>query len=165
MAWLGTYLASKMSAAPVKKVFKIKPRGAAAAAALGNPDGNLWWPVQTRIPITLGEEVDAALAEWYGTRGLPIPPEEVGIGAKIDAEEAARHAEEARMADLAARGVMEEVDEETGEVKEVAAPAGTKPEFGTPEFWAWARKRRAEKNAERAAKGLPPLPTKKKGAK
>jgi len=33
------------------------------------------------------------------------------------------------------------------------------PPHGTPEFWAWCRRRTAAKNAERAAAGLPPLPT------
>ena len=40
-------------------------------------------------------------------------------------------------------------------------PLGPKPEFGTPEFWRWTAARRKEIDAERAAAGLPPLPTKK----
>jgi hypothetical protein len=40
-------------------------------------------------------------------------------------------------------------------------PLGPKPEFGTPEFWKWTRDRRRQIDAERAAQGLPPLPTKK----
>ena len=51
--------------------------------------------------------------------------------------------------------------DEFAEKNEDAKPAGEKPEFGTPEFWAWARKRKKEKDAERAKQGLPPLPSKK----
>jgi hypothetical protein len=101
-----------------------------------------------KIPITLGEEVDQAIAEWYCSRGLQIPKDEMGIGKRIDAEERARFQNEMKEYDQA---LKEQAD----------APAGAKPEFGTPEFWAWARKRKLEKEAERAEKGLAPLPTKK----
>lgn len=102
------------------------------------------------IPITLGDEVQQALEEWYVTRGEKLPDEYIGFGGKVDADEKAYH----------------------DTMMEAAYPSdpslapkqiGPKPEFGTPEFWKWAHQRRAEKNAERAAKGLPPLPT--KGAK
>jgi hypothetical protein len=105
-------------------------------------------PSHWKIPVTLGEEVDQALAEWYGSRGQPIPEDEIGIGAKIDAAEL-----EFRQQEM--KGIIEY------EKKKEEAPAGEKPEFGTPEFWAWARKRKKEKDEERAAKGLAPLPTKK----
>ncbi len=108
-------------------------------------------PAGPRVPATLGEEVDLLLKEWYAARGEPVPAEEIGVGALIDAAEAERAREES--AAVAA-----------GEAAAEAAPAGEKPEYGTPAFWAWARKRRAEKNAERAAKGLPPLPTAKEKA-
>jgi hypothetical protein len=39
------------------------------------------------------------------------------------------------------------------------------PPHGTPEFWAWCRRRKAAANAARAAKGLPPLPTAAEKAK
>lgn len=98
--------------------------------------------------MTLGEEVEQAVLEWYGRRGQTVPADEVGIGAKVDQweREAEKEREKARAA---------------AEAAEEAAPSGEKPEFGTPAFWAWARKRKAEKDAERAAKGLPPLPTKR----
>lgn len=105
-------------------------------------------PAEWGIPMTLGEEVEQAVLEWYGRRGQTVPADEVGIGAKIDRWE--------READAAAEKAAEKARE-----AEEAAPAGEKPEFGTPAFWAWARKRKAEKDAERAAKGLPPLPTKR----
>jgi hypothetical protein len=101
-----------------------------------------------KTPETLGEEVEALMREWYEWKGLTMPPEEIGIGAIIDAEERKRH--------------EEEMNEYSGILKkQEEAPAGEKPEFGTPEFWAWARKRKKEKDAEREKQGLPPLPTKK----
>jgi hypothetical protein len=144
--------------APAKKIFKIKAKAAAPAVAALNP----WWPVQTRIPITPGEEVDAMLAEWYGSRGLPVPPEELSAGADYDKQLAEEWKEMDRMAALAAGETVEVTDEATGEVKKLEpAGPGPKPEFGTPEFWAWARRKRAFDNAERAKQGLPPLPTAK----
>lgn len=101
-----------------------------------------------KAPETLGEEVEALMREWYEWKGLTMPPEEVGIGAIIDAEERKRHEEEMNEY----YGILKKQEE---------APAGEKPEFGTPEFWAWARKRKKEKDAEREKQGLPPLPTKK----
>lgn len=112
------------------------------------PDQPWERPSHWKLPLTLGEEVEQALVEWYGRRGLPVPPEEIGIGVRIDAEERARFGQQIK-------------DIEEAEKNEDAKPAGEKPEFGTPEFWAWARKRKKEKDAERAKQGLPPLPSKK----
>jgi hypothetical protein len=97
-----------------------------------------------KYPATLGEEVDEALKEWYGSRGLPVPADEVGIGAVIDGVETA---EEKRI--TAAREKAEE------EIPSVV------PEYGTPEFWKYHHAKKAAENARRAAEGLPPLPTKK----
>lgn len=97
-----------------------------------------------KIAITLGEQVDEALAEWYSSRGLPIPADEVGIGAVIDAAEAA----EAKRLETAWAAAEEEVPS--------VAPA-----YGTPEFWAYHRAKKAAENKRRAEEGLPPLPTKK----
>jgi len=93
---------------------------------------------------TLGKEVDAALQEWYAAKGLPVPPEEVGIGLKIDAASAAE--EESCLA--------------AGEKAEQELPSVVPP-FGTPEFWDYHRKKKALENKRRAEEGLPPLPTKK----
>jgi hypothetical protein len=94
-------------------------------------------------PATIGAEVDDALKEWYGARGLPVPADEVGIGAVIDAANAAE--------DMAFLDAFQKGEEEMGEV----------PAYGTPEFWDYHRKKKAAENAKRAAEGLPPLPTKK----
>jgi hypothetical protein len=97
-----------------------------------------------KVAITLGEQVDEALKEWYGTRGQPVPADEVGIGAVIDAAEAA----EAKRQDAAW----------AKEANQLPAEA---PAYGTPEFWAYHRAKKAAENERRAAEGLPPLPTKK----
>ena len=93
---------------------------------------------------TLGKEVDSAIEEWYAARGQPVPPDEIGIGATIDAANAA---EEATF--MAAAAAAEE------ELPSVVPP------YGTPEFWEYHRKKKALENKRRAAEGLPPLPTKK----
>ena len=104
-----------------------------------NPYGSALKPA-----ITLGEQVDEALKEWYSARGQAVPSNEVGIGAIIDAAEAA---EAKKMEAVWAKA------EET-------LPSVV-PEYGTPEFWDYHRKKKAAENARRAAEGLPPLPTKK----
>jgi hypothetical protein len=130
------------------KVKKPNPSLVDPHGIFKEPDQPWERPSHWKIPATLGEEVEQALAEWYGRRGLPVPPEEIGIGARIDAEESALQQQQLNSI------------EETQKNQD-ASPAGEKPEFGTPEFWAWARKRKKEKDAERAKQGLPPLPTKK----
>jgi hypothetical protein len=94
-------------------------------------------------PFSMGSEVDRLVTEWYTERGQPVPLEEL-VGAQMDAAEAA---ESARL-----------------EVAVVAAETelpSVIPEFGTPEFWAYHRAKKAAENKRRAEAGLPPLPTKK----
>ncbi len=98
------------------------------------------------VPKTTGDEVEWLVTQWYATLGQPIPPEEVGIGIKIDAMERARFDEEFQTLKETPKEVFDE---------------DVKPEFGTPAFWAWTWRQKAKKNAERAAQGQPPLPTKK----
>jgi hypothetical protein len=93
---------------------------------------------------TLGKEVDAAILEWYTALGQPVPADELGIGAVIDA---ANQAEEEKF--LSAAAAAEE------ELPSVV------PSYGTPEFWDYHRKKKALENKRRAAEGLPPLPTKR----
>ena len=104
------------------------------------------------IPVTLGAEVQAALEEWYRIRGEPLPAEYVGFGATVDADERAR--------DKALIDALYPPEPAPG-MPAAPKPLGPKPEFGTPEFWRWTAARRKEIDAERAAAGLPPLPTKK----
>jgi hypothetical protein len=148
--------------APAKKKIAVQWIKKQTAVAI---TPTIWWPVQQRIPITLGEEIDAALAEWYGSRGLPIPPEELGAGTEADRQKEEEWKELMRAAALAAGETVTVTDEATGEEKKLEPVGpGPKPEFGTPEFWAWARRKRAFDNAERAKEGLPPLPTAKEKA-
>lgn len=98
------------------------------------------------VPTTTGDEVEWLVIQWYASLGQPIPADEVGIGAKIDAIERAKIDEEFQIVNTTPNEVFE---------------AELKPEFGTPAFWAWTHKQKAKKNAERAEQGLPPLPTKK----
>ena len=75
-----------------------------------------------RIPLTLGEEMEAILREWHSKRGESISPEEIQI---------------CRETDLA-----EGIERET----EMAKPVVLKYTYGTPEFWKdwWARKKAKE---------------------
>jgi hypothetical protein len=98
------------------------------------------------VPKTIGDEVEWLVTQWYASNGQTIPADEVGIGAKVDAMERARFDAEFQIVRETPKEVFEE---------------DVKPEFGTPAFWAWTWKQKAKKNAERAAQGLPPLPTKK----
>jgi hypothetical protein len=93
------------------------------------------------------DEVEDAVRVWYAARGQEVPA-----------------------ADLEMCRVMREASADTSVEEKAAADtakimADEKPEFGTPEFWAWARARRAAENADRAAKGLPPLLTAAQKAK
>jgi len=98
-----------------------------------------------KIAVTMGEEIEEGIRGWYAALGEPVPAEYDGIGARMDAEAAVEAA-------AAAVSLAKWEEEHVADVK---------PEFGTPAFWAWARAQRAQKNKERAAQGLPPLPTKK----
>jgi hypothetical protein len=100
--------------------------------------------VPLKMPMTIGEEIDEALKEWYAARGLPVPEDEVGVGAVIDAASAAEMKE-----------FVEAYQKGEEEMPSVV------PAYGTPEFWDYHRKKKAAENARRAAEGLPPLPTKK----
>jgi hypothetical protein len=116
------------------------------AVAVPKKRANIKWkgPPVPYYPTTIGAEVDDALKEWYGSRGLPVPADEVGIGAVIDAANAA---EDTAFLEAFRKG-------------EEAMPSEV-PAYGTPEFWDYHRKKKAAENAKRAAEGLPPLPTKK----
>ena len=101
-------------------------------------------PISPGPAWTIGREVDDALQKWYAERGEEVPPDEVGIGAVIDAASAAETA-----------AIMESYERAEEELPSVVPP------FGTPEFWDYHRKKKALENKKRAAEGLPPLPTKK----
>jgi len=87
-----------------------------------------------KIAITLGEEMEEILTEWYGALGKSVPPEELQICREADATE---HKE------YLLRVAMEK-------------PAQIY-EYGTPEFWKDFQKRKGEKVAARLAAGLSPV--------
>lgn len=89
------------------------------------------------------DEVEDLVREWYAAKGEPVPKEDLDMCRAI------------READAAHSKAFEEATA----AAQKSAFEGAKPEFGTPEFWAWTKKRRAAENAEREAKGLPPLST------
>jgi len=75
-----------------------------------------------KFAITLGEQMEEALTEWYTALGKSVPQDELQICRDTDAAAAAELVTE-KMAAL------------------TVAPA--KPVYGTPEFWKdyWARKK------------------------
>jgi len=97
-------------------------------------------PIKT---MTFGDEVDEIVKQWYAERGLPVPPEDL-VGSQIDAANAAQ----------------DKAYEEARVKSEEEVPAVV-PDYGTPEFWAYHRAKKAAENKRREAEGLPPLPTKK----
>jgi hypothetical protein len=113
-------------------------------------------------PITLGQEVDALVEEWYKALGQSVPEEERNLAQILDKQREEEWKELEKISRLQAGEVV--LDAEGKPEPPIAS--GQKPEFGTPEFWAWARRRKAEKeaeeNAKRVEKGLAPLPTSKK---
>jgi hypothetical protein len=90
------------------------------------------------------DEVEQGVRDWYAALGLPVPEADLIFMREMKVAEAAEEkaAEERAKAETEAPQVSEEM-----------------PPHGTPEFWAWCRRRTAANNAERAAAGLPPLPT------
>ena len=95
-------------------------------------------PPLKHMAITFGEEVQESIEDWCKAQHIPLPPEYENYGSKLDEERQAQFAAELQQA-------------EDTEKAEEAKPAGEKPPFGTPEFWAWARKRKLEKEKEVAA--------------
>lgn len=78
-------------------------------------------------PYSIDDEAIAILTEWYVSRGLTVPPEEI---------EACRS--------------------KPSEPSEQAAPPPAKLEYGTPEFWKdwWKRKKEKEAKAQASAAAL-----------
>ena len=77
-----------------------------------------------KFAITLGEQMEEGLTEWYAALGKSVPPEEIQICRDVDAEAAA-----------------ELLAEKMAALTVVSEPQ--KPVYGTPEFWKdyWARKK------------------------
>jgi len=97
------------------------------------------------FPITFEGEVTALVIEWYTSRGLPVPPEDL---------EACKGLDKQRQAEFDSMIQSSEVPVE-------------KPAYGTPEFWKdwWAKKRAKEAAATAAAAAGEPVPQPKGKAK
>jgi hypothetical protein len=110
------------------------------------------WKPDFETPITFGQEVQWSIYEYYTERGLPVPLEERCIGKAIDLE---REEENKKY-------LSEELYKRYYGTDHPAPPtapvfnssAGEKPEFGTPAFWAWARRRKIEKMKEAEVKAV-----------
>jgi len=92
------------------------------------------------VPVTIAEQVDDAIKEWYAALGSPVPENEIGIGEIMAAID---RAEEKRIEEARAKSEEE-------------VPALV-PSYGTPEFWAYHRAKKAAENKRRAETGLPSL--------
>jgi hypothetical protein len=97
-------------------------------------------PVITHSPPI--DEVELGVREWYAALGQKVPEADLAFMAAMKKAEAQE--------EIKAEPVVE-IDE--------------MPPHGTPAFWAWCRRRKAAKDAQRAAAGLPPLPTAAEKAK
>jgi hypothetical protein len=113
-------------------------------------------PPPKRPAVLLSEEIWESVQEYYRERGERVPPEEAKYCVMAVAEERR----------LCARPPTPPPAEPAGPRKHISGMPleedDPKPFFEgepTAEFWAWARRQRIRKNAERAAAGLAPLPT------
>lgn len=129
-----------------KRKIKVKRAAVDANNAVDTSD-------DVYLLTSMGEELNYLVRNWYLSNGLPIDESQL-IGEEVEKSE--------RDYWLNVLDTIAEKGEEQKQSAHVHTPSITeKPEFGTPEFWKWARQQREAKNAERAAQGLPPLPTKK----
>jgi hypothetical protein len=92
------------------------------------------------VPVTIAQQVDDAIREWYAALGSPVPENEIGIGEIMAAID---RAEEKRI--------------EEGRAKAEEEVPTLVPSYGTPEFWAYHRIKKAAENKRRADLGLPSL--------
>lgn len=126
-----------------------------------NPDGrvedipwNLTAPrltpcseIAIRRSLTPAEEVWQLVQDYYKENGMRVPLNEAKLCLAAITEEKEEWTRPPPPPQLHISGLPLEMDD-------------PKPsEFGTPAFWAWTRRQRIRINAERAAEGLPPLPT------
>ena len=148
-------ITSKMSALGLKKGPKtvlITMRDGSEPMLMTIPPKRIHVKTRAEISGWAGlpptDEVEDAVREWYAARGQEVPAADL---------------EMCRVMRLASAEA--EAKAEAKAVAVVVETPSEKPEFGTPEFWAWARAKRAAENADRAAKGLPPLLTAAQKAK
>lgn len=111
---------------------------------------------KVRRPLTPAEEIWEAVQVYCKEQGIRVPVEDAKICLAMIAEEKKEMG----------RPPTPPPEEPVGPRKHISGMPleedDPRPYFEgqpTPEFWAWARRQRIRTNAEREAKGLPPLPT------
>ena len=139
-------LVNSMSKLSIKKpeptILHIKIHDSDETIQVTIPRKRFYKRIVPRFDIPPVDEVEQGVKDWYAALGQPVPEADLIFMREMKAAE-----EEAEKAAETAQAITKpEVPEEM-------------PPHGTPEFWAWCRRRTAAKNAERAAAGLPPLPT------
>jgi hypothetical protein len=108
------------------------------------------WKPDFEIPLTFGQEIQWNIYEYYTNNGIPVPVEEREIGKAIDFE---REEENKKYLSEELYKRFYGTDHPAPPVPPtVSSGAGEKPEFGTPAFWAWARRRKIEKMKEAEVK-------------
>jgi len=122
------------------KTIEIKMRNSDEVVQITIPRKRFY--KRTVVRFEEADEVEQGVRDWYTALGVPVPEAELAFMREMKASEAEVEKVAAKAAETQVTQVPEEV-----------------PPHGTPEFWAWCRRRTAAKNAERAAAGLPPLPT------
>lgn len=113
-------------------------------------------PMAVRRPLTPAEEIWEAVQAYCKEQGIRVPVEDAKFClAAISAEKKER-----------SRPPTPPLEEPVGPRKHISGlpleEDDPRPFFEgepTPAFWAWARRQKIRKDAERAAQGLPPLPT------
>jgi hypothetical protein len=102
------------------------------------------------LPETPGQEAAAIMKEYCLRNNIPYTQADIDACLQWDKQLVTEYKELVTAIDKGRTAVYgtEEVTDEYGETTTVAKP---KPEFGTPEFWSWAKKAKKERLAAEAA--------------
>ena len=102
------------------------------------------------FPETPGQEAAAIMKEYCLRNNIPYTQADIDACLQWDKQLVTEYKELVTAVDKSRAAVYgtEEVTDEYGETTTVAKP---KPEFGTPEFWSWAKKAKKERLAREAA--------------
>jgi len=102
------------------------------------------------LPETPGQEAAAIMKEYCLRNNIPYTQADIDACLQWDKQLVTEYKDLVTAIDKGRTAVYgtEEVTDEYGETTTVAKP---KPEFGTPEFWSWAKKAKKERLAAEAA--------------
>jgi hypothetical protein len=102
------------------------------------------------LPETPGQEAAAIMKEYCLRNNIPYTQADIDACLEWDKQLVTEYKEMVTAIDKGRAAVYgtEEVTDEYGETTTVAKP---KPEFGTSEFWSWAKKAKKERLAAEAA--------------